>query len=213
MSDFLPSKEWSLQASWLNSTILDSPPAKRTNSTIRSSNLRDARRAGPVHTKLCIDQTLARPSLNSANSLKTTISRPKERARQAQKMAILCAGVRGRGDEGREEARRVFFRGAKHSRKGFSEAPRSAARTRTKTSVCARIVWVLLCVPDQHLRLAHLPFVLLHDQRSLSLPIIAVDDASGGLHEGLVKLELLRGPGRAAMQCAQGVAKATRVGA
>lgn len=51
MSDFLPSNECKRQASWLYSTILDSPPASRTNSTIRSRSLRDARRAGPVWSK------------------------------------------------------------------------------------------------------------------------------------------------------------------
>jgi hypothetical protein len=37
---------------WLNSTIRCSPPARRMNSTIRSSSLRDARRAGENTTAL-----------------------------------------------------------------------------------------------------------------------------------------------------------------
>ena len=67
MSDLRPSKALILQASWLYSQMRFSPPASRTNSTIRSKSLRLARRAGE----------------------KTTTSSPKASERHAQKMAML----------------------------------------------------------------------------------------------------------------------------
>ena len=75
MSDLRPSKAFNLQASWLYSQMRFSPPASLTNSTILSSNFRDARLAGE----------------------KTTTSRPKASERQAQKIAILKVFPNRRG--------------------------------------------------------------------------------------------------------------------
>ena len=140
-----------------------------------------------------------RPSLSGANSLKTTISSPKERARQAQKMAILArTHTRGCSEGGEEGARRVFFRGANTHENVFPKR-RGVLRTRTKRQ-CTHVRVQCGCVygayaPDQHLRLAHVPAVLLHNHWPIRFPVAAVDDAACGLHEGRVELELLRGPG------------------
>ena len=67
IKDFLPLKLSIRHASWLNSQMRSSQSSTRINSTTRSSNFRLARRAG----------------------LKITTSQPIERARHAQKIAIL----------------------------------------------------------------------------------------------------------------------------
>jgi hypothetical protein len=64
-----------LSGTWLNSTMLLSYPKRRINSTIRSSSLRDALRAG----------------------LKMTISKEQDRARAAAKIAMLCTRAQGSG--------------------------------------------------------------------------------------------------------------------
>jgi len=67
--------------------------------------------------------------------------------------------------------------GATHNRKCLAEAPRRA---------------------DQHLRVAALPAVLGHDLGLARRPVLAVEHAPAGAHEGLVELELLRRSARGA---------------
>ena len=86
-----------------------------------------------------VAQTLAMPSLSGANSLKTTISSPKERARQAQKMAILCASVRGRSEGARGGARRVFFQCANAHENVFPKRRGVLRAKDNRQCVCARV--------------------------------------------------------------------------